>query len=317
MTTYFQASGVEVAIWIPPLVALAVSFCTSMGGVSGAFLLLPFQVSVLGYTAPSVSATNQVFNVVAIPGGVWRYVREGRMIWPLCLIVLAGSLPGTLVGALTRITYLRDPGLFKVFVALVLLYVGGRMIRDLTRAQARSQKSAVVERHFQTLARHQRQEPMSPDQLPAVVVRTFTSRRTSYEFCGERFEFSTIGAVALSFGVGIVGGIYGIGGGAVIAPLLVAFFGLPVYTIAGTTLLSTFVTSVAGVGIYQGLALFHPTQSIAPDWPLGLLFGVGGLAGMYLGARCQKYIPSRAIKWMLSAVILFIAGKYLLDLRLL
>src|SRR3972149_164774 len=112
MTTYFPASGVEVAIWIPPVVALVVSFCTSMGGVSGAFLLLPFQMSFLGYTAPSVSATNQVFNVVAVPSGVWRYVREGRMVWALCLMVIGGSVHSTFMGALVRPTLLRDPGPF-------------------------------------------------------------------------------------------------------------------------------------------------------------------------------------------------------------
>lgn len=314
MTTYFPTSGVEVAVWIPPLVALVVSFCTSMGGVSGAFLLLPFQVSVLGYTAPSVSATNQLFNVVAVPGGVWRYIREGRMVWPLCAVLIAGGVPGMLAGALTRITYLRDPGHFKVFVALVLLYGSGRMVRDLARRQARGGKTDAAEEHFQRLADHRRHASASWDQLPGVVIRAFTSRRISYEFCGERFEFSTLGALALSFVVGIVGGIYGIGGGAVIAPLLVTFFRLPVYTIAGTALMSTGVTSVAGVGIYHVLALFHPTQSIAPDWPLGLLFGAGGVVGMYLGARCQKYVPSRAIKGMLSAVILLTAARYLLDL---
>jgi hypothetical protein len=65
-----------------------------MGGVSGAFLLLPFQVSFLNYTAPSVSATNQVFNIVAIPSGVYRYIREGRMLWPLTWAVIIGTLPG-------------------------------------------------------------------------------------------------------------------------------------------------------------------------------------------------------------------------------
>ena len=34
-----------------------------MGGVSGAFLLLPFQVSVLGFTSPAVSPTNLIFNI--------------------------------------------------------------------------------------------------------------------------------------------------------------------------------------------------------------------------------------------------------------
>ena len=314
MTTYFPVSGVEVAIWVPPLVALVVSFCTSMGGVSGAFLLLPFQMSFLGYTAPSVSATNQVFNVVAVPSGVWRYVREGRMVWPLCLMVIAGSVPGTFVGALVRTTLLRDPGPFKVFVALVLLYIGGRMIRDLVRAPLRTGRTVAAEQRFQDSASHWHEEAEPCDELPAVVVRAFTVRRTRYDFCGEEFEFSTLAAAALSFVVGIVGGIYGIGGGALIAPLLVMLFGLPVYTIAGTALMSTFATSVAGVAIYHALARFHPTQSVAPDWPLGLLFGVGGVAGMYLGARCQKYVPARVIKGILSAVILLTAARYLLDL---
>jgi len=314
MTVSFPVSGVEVAIWVPPLVALVVSFFTSMGGVSGAFLLLPFQVSVLGYTAPSVSATNQLFNVVAIPAGVWRYLREGRMIWALCFVLLAGSIPGTLVGALIRISILRDPAHFKVFVAFVLLYIGGRMIRDLVRPSTRNQRTEAVEKRSESAARDRRRDPAPAEGLPVIMVRTFTSRRTAYEFCGERFEFSTPGVMALSFAVGIVGGIYGIGGGAVIAPLLVTFFGLPVYTIAGTALMTTCVTSVAGVGIYQVLAVFHPTQWIAPDWALGLLFGAGGVAGMYLGACVQKYVPARLIKGILSAVILFTAVRYLLDL---
>jgi uncharacterized membrane protein YfcA len=34
------------------------------------------------------------------------------------------------------------------------------------------------------------------------------------------------------------------------------------------------------------------------------------MAGMYLGARCQKFVPARAIKWMLAAIIVFTALKY-------
>ena len=66
----FPVSGVETFILIPPLVAFAISFFTSMGGISGAFLLLPFQMSVLGFTSPSVTSTNFLFNVTGTPGGV-------------------------------------------------------------------------------------------------------------------------------------------------------------------------------------------------------------------------------------------------------
>jgi len=66
LNVLFPISGVRTNILIPPLVAMFISFFTSMGGVSGAFLLLPFQMSVLKYTSPSVSATNFVFNIVAM-----------------------------------------------------------------------------------------------------------------------------------------------------------------------------------------------------------------------------------------------------------
>lgn len=129
-------------------------------------------------------------------------------------------------------------------------------------------------------------------------------------FYDESFVVSFWGVSIHSFIVGIVGGIYGIGGGAIIAPLLVAFFGLPVYTVAGAALMGTFVTSIAGVSFYQAIAPFYPNISVAPDWLLGVLFGVGGMAGIYLGARCQKFVPAKAIKWMLAGIIIFTALKY-------
>jgi len=303
---FFQTAGIEVSIWVPPLVAFVISFFTSMGGVSGAFLLLPFQMSFLGYVNPSVSSTNQLFNIVAIPSGVYRYYREGRMVWPLTWVVVIGTLPGVLIGAIVRVAYLPDARNFKLFAAGVLLYIGIRMILDLAQKNAGSADKAASEKRFQELVRnHSKQET-----LPAITVTHFNLRRLGYTFYGESFDVSFWGIFALSFIVGIVGGIYGIGGGAIIAPFFVTVFGLPVYTIAGAALMGTFITSVAGVAFYQTISLFYPNLSVAPDWLLGILFGIGGMAGMYLGARCQKFVPARAIKWMLSGIIILTAIKY-------
>jgi len=126
----------ENLVFLPPLVAFAVSFFTSVGGVSGAFLLLPFQVSGLGYTSPSVSGTNQVFNVVAIPSGVYRYIKEGPMVWPLTWVVIIGTLPGVFIGAWVRVVYLPDPRNFKLFAGLVLLYIGVRLAWDALKGKS-------------------------------------------------------------------------------------------------------------------------------------------------------------------------------------
>jgi len=312
---HFQTAGIEVAPWVPPLVAFVISIFTSMGGVSGAFLLLPFQMSFLGYTNPSVSATNQLFNIVAIPSGVYRYCREGRMVWPLTWAVIIGTLPGVFIGAIVRVAYLPNPRNFKLFAAFVLLYIGGRMLRDLLRKPRFARDKWSAEQRFQELIRGHREkgEPSMKarsEPLPGIKVTRFDLKRIEYRFYGEQCEAPTGGILALSFVVGIVGGIYGIGGGAIIAPFFISFFNLPVYTVAGAALMGTFVTSVAGVIFYQAMAPWFPNVSVAPDWLLGILFGIGGMAGMYLGARFQKFVPAGAIKWMLAAVIVFTALKY-------
>ncbi len=78
--------------------------------------------------------------------------------------------------------------------------------------------------------------------------------------------------------------------------------------------MGTFITSFVGVLFFQLLALssFIPNQQIAPDYKLGFLFGLGGIIGIYLGARAQKYFPSKIIKTILTAILLFTAAKYIL-----
>ncbi len=307
---YFPISGIEINPLVPPVVAFVISFFTSMGGVSGAFLLLPFQMSFLGYTSPSVSATNQLFNIVAIPSGVYRYVKEGRMVWPLTWVVIIGTLPGVLIGALVRVKYLPDPRNFKFFVGLVLLYIGLRMFQDMVKKPSKDKKLSA-EDEFQKLVRGFEARSKSQKDLPTTKVREFSLTRISYDFYGRNFTVNTGYVFALSALVGIVGGVYGIGGGSIMAPFFISFLGLPVYTVAGAALMGTFVTSVAGVAFYQAIAPFYPTMSVAPDWLLGFLFGIGGTFGMYLGARAQKHMPARAIKAILCACIFFVAGKYI------
>ena len=293
----FPVSGVEVNPLVPFAVAFIISFFTSMGGVSGAFLLLPFQISFLGYAAPSVSATNHVFNIVAIPSGVYRYIREGRMLWPLTWAVIIGTLPGVFIGAWIRIVYLPNPDSFKLFVGFVLLYIGWRLLLDVCR-----RKNDNMEKR-----------PSAPTGTPqSVRVIASTLRKVEFDYGSEIFRFSTPTVYGICFLVGIAGGIYGIGGGSIVAPFFVAIIGLPVYAVAGAALMGTFVTSVAGVFFYQILAQFYPLLSVAPDWRLGAIFGIGGILGMYLGARTQKFVPARFIKGMLCACVLFVAGKYIL-----
>lgn len=289
----FPVSGVEVNPLVPLLVAFVVSALTAPAGVSGAFLLLPFQVSVLGFTSPAVSPTNLIFNVLAAPGGVYRYVREGRVAWPLAWVVILGTLPGVFVGALLRVTLLSDPARFEAFVGLVLLYLGVRLL-------------------YETYAAGREQRP-GRGGAGTVNITGVSVRRVGYEFRGKPYSFSVPAVFALSLVVGVIGGIYSIGGGSIIAPFLVTIFALPVYTVAGATLIGTFVTSVAGVAFFELLArtgVGPESAVIAPDWLLGTTLGIGGLAGTYAGARLQRYLPDFWIRAVLGTLVTLLALRY-------
>ena len=314
----FPVSGATTNVLLPPLVSLVISFFTSMSGISGAFLLLPFQMSVLGYTAPSVSGTNHVFNIVAIPSGVYRYIKEGRMAWPLTWVVIAGTLPGVFIGYYLRVLYLPDPKAFKLFVGCVLSYIGFRLFKELffpNREQTAA--STALEEKFRARAaemKKQRHAQIAAGIPADAVVRSVSAslKKVEYEFWGERFSFHTLGMFSMAFVVGIIGGAYGIGGGAIIAPFCVAFFHLPIYTIAGATLMGTYITSAAGALFFS---VIPATNGISPmpDWPLGILFGAGGFIGMYLGAKTQKYVPQKFIKVFVGSAITFLAVQYIVQ----
>ena len=315
---HFSVSGVDVSPIIPPLVAFVISSLTASAGVSGAFLLLPFQVSVLGFGGPAVSPTNLLYNIIAIPGGVYRYIKEGRMVWPIAAVTMIGTAPGLFVGAVIRIKYLPDPRSFKVFIGAVLLYLGVRLLYELTDRSRRSKAAQQdQDRRFQ-----EKLKACSFGEgracLPAdAVVRAkrIDAKRVEYEFWGETYGFNPIALMAVSLVVGLVGGVYGIGGGAIIAPVLVSIMGLPIYTVAGAALFGTFATSVLGVGYFELLSLtpLASGQPVRPDWALGALFGVGGLAGTYVGARIQKFLPDRLIRLVLGLIVTGLSLSYIVQ----
>jgi len=289
LNIHCQVSGITVNILIPPLVAFVISFFTSMGGVSGAFLILPFQMSVLGFTTPSVSSTNFLYNIIGIPAGVYRYIKEGRISLPLTWVIIAGTLPGVFFGYWIRIKYLPNPATFKFFVGMVLLYIGMKLFKGIFV------KGKKLPKKF--------------DESFTITNVTFNLKTVEYDFNNEHVTFSTVGMFSLASVVGIIGGVYGIGGGAIIAPFCVTVFRLPVYTVSGAALMGTFITSIAGIFLYT----IVPIGGIAypPDWTLGILFGLGGLLGMYLGAKTQKYMSEKFIKTMLGGIIIFISIKYI------
>jgi uncharacterized protein len=253
--------------------AFTIATLATPAGVSGAVLLLPFQVSVLGTPSPAVTPTNLLYNVIATPGGLYRYWRQGQTGGRLAAVLIAGTLPGVIAGSVIRVELLPGARVFDLVVAAVMLPLGVWLAVTRPVTSTAGAGSGEPPRRVRVL----------PD--PALI--------------------------AIAAAVGCVGGIYGIGGGSVLAPILIGS-GRPPAEVAPAALASTFVTSVAGVITFTILAI-HQHGSIAPDWPTGIALGLGGLAGAYTGARIQSRLPELFIRRLVGILVVVIAIRYLLS----
>jgi uncharacterized membrane protein YfcA len=243
------------------LIAFGIAVFTTPVGVSGAVFLVPVQVSLLNTPSPAVTPTNLLYNLIAIPGALLRFHREGRLTGPLTRLLVLGTLPGMVAGAVIRAELLTGTEAFLVVIAAVLVPLGAWL--------AFAEPAAAT---------------APPDR----------NRRRLI--------------VVLALAVGTLGGIYGIGGGSILGPILVGL-GYTVFEVSPAALTATFLTSVAGVATFALLSL-GGSGDVAPDWTLGIAIGLGGLAGAYLGARLQPRLPETLLRRGLGLLALGLGLRY-------
>jgi uncharacterized membrane protein YfcA len=241
--------------------AFALATFTTPVGVSGAVFLVPVQVSVLHTPSPAVTPTNLLYNLIAIPGALLRFHRDGRLAGPLTRLLVLGTLPGMVAGAVIRVQLLSSTDAFLAVIAAVLVPLGAWLAFAKQVAPA-----------------------SAPDR-------------------GRRRLI-----VALALAVGVIGGIYGIGGGSILGPILVGL-GYTVLEVSPAALTATFLTSIAGIVTF-GLLSLGGDGDIAPDWALGIGMGLGGLAGAYLGARLQSRLPALLLRRGLGVLALALGLRY-------
>jgi uncharacterized membrane protein YfcA len=244
--------------------AFVVSAVATPAGISGAVLLLPFQVSVLGTPSPAVTPTNLLYNVVSTPGALYRYRRQHQTGGRLALILISGTLPGVIAGSVIRVELVPGPRVFDLLIAALLLPLG------IWLATTRP----------------------APDRDPARAARRIPAPAL----------------IVLAALTGCIGGIYGIGGGAILSPVLIGS-GRPATEVAPAALASTFVTSLGGVVTFTILSINE--GPVAPNWPTGIALGIGGIIGGYTGARMQSRLPDTLIRRVVGILAIAIAARFL------
>jgi uncharacterized membrane protein YfcA len=96
--------------------AFGIAAVTTPAGVSGAVLLPPFQADVLDTHIMAIAPTNLVYNIIATPGALYRYWRQGQTGGRLTVLLIAGTVPGVIAGCVIRALFLPGMDVFDFIV---------------------------------------------------------------------------------------------------------------------------------------------------------------------------------------------------------
>ena len=108
-------------------------------------------------------------------------------------------------------------------------------------------------------------------------------------------KLAAIGTLA-----GIFSGLFGVGGGTVIVPLLIFWFGYGERLATGTSLAAIVLIGLLGALAQGGL---YGNVHLAT----GLLLSIPAIGGVVVGTAIQQRIPQRAVSLLFAALLLAIA----------
>lgn len=113
-----------------------------------------------------------------------------------------------------------------------------------------------------------------------------------------------LGLILIGLLAGILSSMVGIGGGIVIVPCLVLFFGFSQHLAQGTTLAMLAIpVSIAGAYSYY--------QKGMVDIKVAMILAIGFVVGGYFGGKVAVNIPPLLIKKIFAFILILIAFKFL------
>jgi uncharacterized protein len=105
-------------------------------------------------------------------------------------------------------------------------------------------------------------------------------------------------------GIGILAGLLGVGGGALLVPLMVLGFGSSTKTASSNSLAIIFSIGVVGSAAYLATGYSYLLSSLPP-------LIVGALVGAWVGVRIRDSIPEKGVRWGFSALMIVVAFRIL------
>ncbi|MFC7687882.1 sulfite exporter TauE/SafE family protein [Ureibacillus sp. GCM10028918] len=263
------------------IIALASGILGSLVGLGGGVILIPATLFVginLGFfpeiTPQRVVGLSVIMMIFIGLSSTLSYMKNKQVDFKSGFIFFIGSIPGTMVGAwlnkgLDLPSFNLYFGIFLVLLSILLF------IRDKLKP-------------IQWFVKHGK--------------KTHFTDQEGREFV---YGYPIWFAIVFTFIVGMVSGLFGIGGGSLLVPAMVLLFLFPPHIAVATSMFNVFLSSMVNSAshIYLGNV----------PWIFTIPVIIGAYIGAKVGAALNKRMQSKTIVFVLQIVMLLIGIRSILE----
>lgn len=266
---------------IPNLLLIGLGFLVgtfgTLIGAGGGFILVPVLLFIYPSLPPEV-VTSISLAVVFLnaASGSFAYAKLKRIDYKSALIFGIATLPGSIIGALVTGRLPRHT--FNIILGTLLIIIA---IYLLIRPESNAGSHRASDAHL----------------VKRTVIDIYKKKYT--------YSFNQLIGIIMSFFVGFVSSLLGIGGGIVHVPALASLLNFPVHIATATSHFILAIMALSGTIVHMIQGTFWQ------EWTKAVFIGIGVIGGAQLGARLSEKIKPGGIIRSL-AVALFLVGIRLL-----
>lgn len=291
MDIYLPIANLSVNAFVIILLGGGVGMLSGMFGVGGGFLTTPLLIF---YGIPpmvaAASASTQVTG--ASVSGVFAHMKRGNVDFQMGIILVAGGILGTGVGAFL-FQVLESLGqidtVINILYLLMLGSIGTMMARESWQSVAAMRSGRPV------VAKKRRHHPLVAN-LPM-----------RWRFYRSGLYISPLAPLILGFVTGVMTMLLGVGGGFIMVPAMLYVLGMGAQVVVGTSLFQILFVTISST-------MMHSLTTKAVDIVLAIFLLIGSVTGAQIGARVAQRMQPEYLRLFLSVIVLMVAMRMALGL---
>lgn len=268
-------------ILIAVVIGFLAAFIGSLVGLGGGIVLVPSMLFLAEYVPALDWVTPQTIVGISLVTMVFTglsssitYLKLKRVDIQMGILFLVGSIPGSILGSWLNKKF--DVSHFSLYFGMLMIVIFLFMLIDREK-----------------LAKNKEIE--------------ITNRTRSFELDGESYQYNVpiIPALILAVIVGMLSGLFGIGGGTISVPAMILLFGIPVQIAIGTSMFIILFISIVSSTTHIFLGNI--------EWAYVAFFVIGSYLGGRVGAKTSTLFKGKTLEWFLRIVILIAAVRLMID----